>query len=291
MVVITPGFGGLRYKIVAPAPGTMAEATPVGDVSRTRLALLAVAGLVALAGCGAVLPGGDASPDPDPDLEPADPPYATSLEDSTLIADHLDALREAGSFTLERNTTIESDSGAGAGALMRVRVGLEHGVVAWTQRPDPVAQFYRFPNGTSYVSMVADGSRSYRRNPARDRDAVSWARTPVSDVLEAVAFEHAGAMTSRGERVHVYRATEPSAANASALVMATEPDDVVGLNATRHVRESGLVTRVDVRYVVEIGDLERAFSWRTRFSEFGATDTSPPAWVDDARRATRNESA
>lgn len=252
----------------------------------SRVSALSVAVLLVLAGCGAVGPGDSQTTT----LEPAEPPYEPPLEDSDLVADHVDALRDAGTFTFERNTTIEGDSDGDVGATRRVRVDLDDGAVAWTQRPSPVAQLYRFPNGTSYISLVTDDSRSYRRNPAQSRETVAWARDPVSDRVEEIGYEHAGATTRRGERVHVYRATDPSAANASALALTSEQSDVVSLNATLHVRESGLVTRLDVRYVVESGGVERWFSWRTRLSGFGDTDVSPPAWVDDAREATRNES-
>jgi len=273
----------------------MAEAAPDGDVPRTRLALLAAVGLVAVtAGCGAVLPGsgsgGSGPSGPNAGLEPAEPPYEPSLEDSSLVADHVDALRDAGTFTVERDTTIESDSGNGPDTTRRVRVGLDDGVVAWTQRPSPVVQLYRLPDGTSYLSTVADGSRSFRENSTRSRDPADWARHPVTEVVSGVAFEHAGVTERRGERVHVYRATDPAALNESAFRLASAAGDVVSLNATLHVRESGLVARLSGRYVVELAGSEQSYAWRTRFTGLGETDTSPPAWVDDARAATRNAS-
>ena len=268
----------------------MAAATPGADVSRSPLALLAVAGLVALAGCSAALPGGDASPSPDADLEPADPLYEVPLEDSSLLADHEAALEARGSFTVVQNATMNNMDGQRYQSRTRARVSPTDGTVYSTHRPEPVAQIYRYGNGTSYLQVVSADSRSYERNPPSNRSAAEWARQSISGVVSLVDFEHVGATTRRGERVHVYRATDPEDVNTSVLAPAAERVEVDLLNATLAVRESGLVTALGIQYTLALDSGQRSFDRTTRFSRFGTTDVSPPAWVDDARAATHNAS-
>jgi hypothetical protein len=255
-------------------------------VPRTRLALLAVAGFVALAGCGAVLPGGDAAPSgPSADLEPAEPPYSTPLEDSDLPADHEAALRDAGDVTVVRNTTV-SDSGSGGGfaSLATARVSLANGRVFLIERPAPIAQSYRYANGTVYRQVANEDSYSHSRveNDSDGRTATEWARAPLERLLPLASFTHRGVTERDGGRVHVYRATDVEDVNASRLTSASSMEsDLTAVNATVRVRESGVVERVTFAYTVEEGGETRRVSTAVTFSDVGETDVSTPVWVED----------
>jgi len=256
-------------------------------VSRTRLTLLAVAGMVALAGCGAVLPGGDAAPeDHDADLEPADPPYATPLENSSLLADHEAALRDAGNVTVVRNTTVNvSGSGGGFESLVTARVSLVDDRVYAISRPAPVAQSYRYANGTVYRRVANEDAYSHSRveNDSDGRAAAGWARAPLDRFLPLGSFTHRGVTERNGERVHVYRVTDPDAVDVSRLVSGSSMDlELVAVNATVRVRESGAVSFLQFAYAVEAENGEtRHVRTAVTFSDLGETDASVPVWVTD----------
>lgn len=264
-------------------------------MSRPRFALLAVAGLVALAGCGAVLPGGDAPQnDPDADLEPADPPYATPLEDSDLVADHEAELRDAETFTVVRNITA-GDSGPGGGfeSLTTARVNLADGRVYEIERPAPVVQRYRYANGTVLRRIATGDSYSYSRtwNASQGRTAVEWARAPLERFLPLATFTHRGVTERDGERVHVYRVTDPDAVNVSRLAAGSSMDvELTAVNATVHVRESGAVSYLQFAYTTEESGVTRDVRTTVRYADVGETDTSPPVWVDDLREQFGDES-
>lgn len=254
-------------------------------MSRTPTALLAVAALVALAGCGGVLPGGDAAPNPDADLEPADPLYDTPLEDSDLLADHEAALRDAETVTVVRNTTVTGTGpGAGFESLTTARVGLADGRVYLVERPAPVTQTYRYANGTVFSRSASGDSYSRVENDTDGRTAAEWTRAPLERFLPLASFTHRGVAERDGEGVHVYRATDPATVNVSP----TTPGDSTGVeltavNVTLRVRESGAVSHLQFAYTVEEGDQRREVATSVAFSDLGGTDVSPPVWVADVR--------
>ncbi|WP_143052206.1 DUF7537 family lipoprotein [Halobacterium jilantaiense] len=254
-------------------------------MSRTAPVLLAVAALVALAGCGGVLPGGDATPSRDADLEPAESPYDTPLEDSDLLADHEAALRDAETVTVVRNTTITGTGpGAGFESLATARVSLADGRVYLVERPAPVTQTYRYANDTVFSRSAGGTSYSRAENDTAGRTAVEWTRAPLERLLPLASFTHRGVTERDGERVHVYRATDPAAVNTSTVT----PGDLTGVeltdvNVTLRVRESGAVGRLRFAYTVEEGDQRREVATSVTFSDLGETDASPPAWVADLR--------
>ncbi|MDH5019695.1 DUF7537 family lipoprotein [Halobacterium rubrum] len=257
-------------------------------MSRTPFALLAVVGLVAVAGCGAVLPGGDLGPGGDEtDLEPADSPYTTPLENSDLLADHEAALRAAGTFTVVRNTTV-TDSGADGGfeSLTTARVSLADGRVYETQRPPPVAQYYRYGDGTTFTRYRTGDSYQYSRsaNDSDVRSAAEWGREPVAQFLPLASLEHRGATERADGLVHVYRTTDPADVDVDALTgEASAEATLSAVNVTIRVHESGAVTALRLSYTVENGDRERTVETSVTYTAVGETDGSPPAWVDEAR--------
>jgi len=255
-------------------------------VSRTPLALLAVAALVALAGCGAVLPGGDASPGgPDADLEPAEPPYATPLEDSDLLADHEAALCDAENVTVVRNVSVtEHDGSGGYESLSTARVSLAESRVYLVERPTPVTQSYRYANGTVLRRTATGDSYSYSRvdNDTDGRTVVQWARAPLERFLPLASLSHRGVTERGGERVHVYRATDPDAVDVSRLTSGSSDDvELTALNATVHVRETGAVSSLRFAYTVEEAGETRDLTATVTFADSGETDASPPLWVED----------
>jgi len=248
-------------------------------------ALLAVAALVALAGCGGALPGGDAAPNPDADLERADPLYDTPLEGSDLLAGHEAALRDAETVTVVRNTTITGTGpGAGFESMTTARVSLADGRVYVVERPAPVTQTYRYANDTAFSRSASGNSCSRVENDTEGRTAVEWTRAPLERFLPLASFTHRGVAERDGERVHVYRATDTAAVNVSTVT----PGDSTGVeltavNVTLRVRESGAVSHLQFAYTVEDGDKRREVTASVTFSDLGETNVSPPAWVADLR--------
>lgn len=256
-----------------------------------RRSALAVAALLVVAGCSGVspLPDGDSGPQTTT-LADADPPYATPLDDSDLLADHAAVLREAGTFTVDTNWTVSDSQRASYAYRNVVRARPSDGAVYTTQRPAPVVQVYQFGNGTSFLRLGGDDVQ-YERNPETTRAARDWTRQPVSQALTLFDFRHAGVDTRDGERVHVYRASGPGSLNATAAeFMFGEGATTYAANATLRVRESGLVTFVEFAYQVGTEDRKQTVRATKRFTELGTTDVSPPAWVSTARERTGNES-
>lgn len=256
-------------------------------MSRPRVAF-SLAALLVLAGCagGNPLAGGDASAG----LNDAPPVYEPPLEDSALLADHVAALRDAGTFTFDGNTTVADSHEASYQRQTLVRVRIADGAVYRTQRPAPVTQLYQFGNGTAYLRVRGEESVNYRRDPAIVRNASDWARRTVRFALLLFEFEHAGVTDRGGDRVHVYRATDASAVNETAVSNMYEAATVHAANATLHVRESGLVPRLAFEYTVGANDQRRTVTTTVAFTELGATDVSPPAWLSAAREQTGNAS-
>lgn len=253
-------------------------------MSRTPRALLAVAALVALAGCGAVLPAGDSPNGPDADLEPAEPRYATPLEHSDLLADHEAALRDAENFTVVRNTTSSGSAATGYEALSTARVSLDDGRVYLVERPSPVQQTYRYANGTAFRRTANENSWSRTANDTDGRTAGEWARAPLERFLPLATYTHRGVTERGGERVHVYRATDVEAVNATALTAGDSVDtEVSAVNGTVRVRESGAVSYLQFAYTLEEADGKRHVRTTVRFSDLGETDVSPPVWVESAQ--------
>ena len=256
-------------------------------MSRTSFALLAVAGLVALAGCGAVLPGGDASPSgPDADLEPAESPYSTPLEDSVLLDDHEAALRDAETFTVVRNTTVTESGPGGFESLTTARVSLAGGRVYLVERPAPVLQTYRYANGTVFQRVANEDAYSGSRteNESDGRTASEWARAPIERFLPLASFTHRGVTERGGERVHVYRATDVENVSVSRLTPGSSADvEVTAVNATVRVRESGVVSRLVFAYDTEAAGETRHLRTVVTVTDLGETDASAPVWVADRR--------
>lgn len=246
-----------------------------------------------LAGCAGVNPlaGGGTDGDAAPALEDAPPAYEPPLGDTALRSDHLAALREAGTFTLELNSTVSDSQEASYAYRSLVRARLGDGAVYTTRRPAPVTQIYQFGNGTSFVRINGDDNVQYDRDPGVTTNAAEWARRPAVYALRLFEYRHAGVTTRDGERVHVYRASGAESLNKSALRFAYgEQVTAYAGNATLHVRENGLVTFVDIAYQVGTEERKRTVTWTARVSELGATDVSPPAWLSAAREQTGNAS-
>jgi hypothetical protein len=252
---------------------------------RRRLAALAVVALVAVAGCAGGLPGSD-------DAQPSndgDPLYETPL-DATAVADaHLDAVADAGSYTIQSNSTQEIPE--------RNRTANSSSVVAGDLSSDAVytvtnarsrtVELYAFGNGTAYQRFVTGGEVQYRQAPGRVGNASQYARGTVARAVGLFEFSYAGTESADGETVHVYEAEGAGALNTSAPAFRQlNETNVDAVAATLRVREDGLVRSVAYDLTITVQGTTQRIETVQRFVDVGSTDTAPPAWIDEARANT-----
>jgi hypothetical protein len=250
----------------------------------------AVAALVVFAGCGALDAGSETGGDATTTTRPEPPPslYDPPLNDSRVVAAHLDALRGAGSYTLRANTTIRAGGRTDRGARTVVRGDLATGrVLVDVRAGDRIRHVYRFANGTTYERSVAGGASSYTRLGATARNASTWATSALARALTLFHFSYAGTTDAGDETRHVYRAAGTGALDRTGTAFdEAGSTTVTSVNATLYVRPDGAVTRVAYRYSTVTGGGTTTVAYTGRFGEFGDTDASPPVWVATARNRT-----
>lgn len=248
-----------------------------------------VAALVAAAGCNALAPT-ETTSEPTTTSPPAPPPslYDPPLNDTAVLAAHVDALRAAGSYTLTSNTTVVASGRVERTVRTVVRGDLATGRVLVDSRSgDRVRQLYRYGNGTTYERSVAGGSSSYGAAAQQARNASAWSTAQVARALALFHFEYAGTTDGESGTVHVYRASGSGALDRTETFFDESASaTVTGAQASLHVRPDGTVVRVSYRYSTVIAGGATTVSFSGAFAELGDTDASPPVWVDTARNRT-----
>lgn len=252
---------------------------------RRRLATLAVAALLVVAGCSA---GGDDTTTPEYDTD-AEPIYETPLDGETVATNHLDVLLERETFTVDRNLTWRDDGDTPRRQRVLVRVDLATGAVYEHRKlGNDTRQTYQFGNGTAYGHWVRDGEPSYSTVERGTTNATEYADGGLSAFVEQFDFDYAGTKTVDGERIYVYHASGPESVDASAFPFLEDSENAT-LNeaeATLHLREDG--TLAEAAYTLDFDTDERVqfVSTTWRIERIGDTDASPPLWIEAARNAT-----
>lgn len=242
---------------------------------------VAVVALLALAGCTSL--GGTPSSDPQ-----SDPVYETPLDANAVTDRHVDALRDAGTFTLDSNTSFGTADETRGHHTEVIRADLDSGRLFVVSRQTSGAfQVYRFGNGTAYERRVSGGESAYVNASGSVHEPSAWLGRGVTTAIRLYSFEYAGTDDVDDERVHVYEAEGPSSLDTPADLFGDATDPTVeSARATLLVRDDGLVTRVDYEYVVTAEEWTQVSSVTRTYDDVGSTDLSPPVWIPVARNAT-----
>lgn len=255
---------------------------------RQPVATLAVAALLVVAGCSA---GGDGtttehSGSTAPGVDSAgDPPYETPLNETAVLAGHLAALRDAGSYTVEMNTSLTDGRNPTYHNTAVVWTDLESGAMyAQATTLDSTTQVYTYGNSTGYVRRVSGDEIDYDTTSDSVRTPSAWANSSVEGAVALFEFAYAGVTSVDGERRHVYEATALDTTHSQFDIRSDMR--VEAANATMYVRSDGLVTNVSYDYTVESSTGFETGTYTATYSDLGDSDTSPPLWVSTARNAT-----
>lgn len=274
-------------------------------------AVLAVALLVALAGCNAA-PGGDGTTTAATTSEAtrdgtatgtgpgdADPPpgvSASGVTDPDELVDAHDGVLRNTSYTVESNVTVRGEgallartnatvrvAAGGHPAFQRYRVGGErpesvglygYDVETWH---DGNATWYATdgPNGTDYRRVPGERGRSLGAQTGRDH---------LHALFTGLNATVAGTETRDGATLHRLGATRPG--DAESLVGTLRGDEVANVSLTALVGEDGVVHRYRVGYDATVEDSTVRVERAVRFTALGETTVERPAWYDEAANAT-----
>jgi hypothetical protein len=255
-------------------------------MQRNALQLLAIAALVALAGCTGGLSGAGDPADGTPTLEEVSYPAGVSANGtnvSALAEAHAAAL-ENRSFTLSADTAVNT-SMMNQSARFDAAVGQHHDTVRvnGTVMGQRVSVYLTAEK--RYARYGTDGEVSYR---ATERTADVPRLVPSSSFTGAGYLDRFGGVANatptgvrerNGTTLIVLRADGSNAT-------ATAEANVTDYNATLLVDQRGVVHSLTVE-TTSVRDGQR---FRTAFSmelsNVGATTVPEPAWLDEARNRT-----
>jgi hypothetical protein len=245
---------------------------------RRQLAALLVVTLVAVAGCAG---GGGPAPDGSDGAQV----YETPLDADEVGDAHVDALREAGSYTIESDA---SQSGGASNQTVEtggvVRGDLESGAVfSRTEARQQTVELYADGEGTAYRQFVMGNQTQYQDLSGQAGNASQYARTTVTSFAGLFDFAYEGTETVDGESVHVYEAGGAGAMNTSSPAFAQlNESNVDEASATLHVRDDGVVTRAGYDVTVTFQGSTQTVETTQRFTALGETDVAEPDWLSEA---------
>jgi len=251
---------------------------------RRQLAALFVVALVAVAGCA-----GAGGPAADGDGTSGDPVYETPLDADAVADAHVDALAEAGSYTIESNATQES---AGQNQNIEtsgeVRGDLSSGTVfSRTETSQGTVELYADGDGTAYQRFVADDQTQYQEVSGQAGNASEYARTTVSSFVGLFEFTYAGTESVDGDTVHVYESEGAANVNTSSPAFRQlNESNVDEASATLHVREDGVVAMAGYDITVTVQDRTQFVNTTQRFTAVGETAVAEPDWLSEAESNT-----
>lgn len=249
---------------------------------RRQLAALLVVALVAVAGCaGGSGPGTDGA-DGDPIYEP--PLDAVAISDG-----HVDALTDAGSYTIESNATQESPARNQTTETSGVvRGDMASGAVfSKTETSQRTVELYASGDGTSYQRFAAGDQTQYRNASGQAGNATQYARNTVSSFVNLFDFTYAGTEDVDGVTVHVYEVEGAASVNTSSPAFAQlNQSNIDEASATMHVDEDGVVRLAGYEVTVTVQDRTQSIETTQRFTALGSTEVAEPDWLSDAQSST-----
>lgn len=249
---------------------------------RRQLAALLVVALVAVAGCA----GGGGPAAGGADGSSGDPIYETPLDAGTVADAHIDALRDAGSYTIEsdatqtivgQNQTVETSG--------EVQGDIASGAVfSRTETSQRTVELYAGPDGATYQRFAVGNQTQYQDVSGQAGNATSYARTTVSSFVGLFNFSYAGTEDVDGETVHVYEAEGADSLNTSSPAFGQLNESAIDeASATLHVRDDGVVTMAGYDITVTVQDRTQSVNTTQRFTAIGETDVTEPDWLSEAK--------
>lgn len=248
---------------------------------RRQLAALLVVALVAVAGCA-----GGGGPAADGDASSGDPIYETPLDADTVADAHVDALSDAGSYTIESDAT---QTMAGQNQTTEtsgeVRGDMASGAVfSRTESSQQTVELYADGEGTAYQRYAVGEQTQYQDVSGQAGNASEYARTTVSSFVGLFDFSYEGTEDVDGETVHVYESEGAESLNTSSPAFAQlNESNVDAASATLHVRDDGVVTTAGYDVTVTAQDRTQSVNTTQRFTAVGETDVAEPDWLSEAR--------
>jgi hypothetical protein len=248
---------------------------------RRQLAALLVVALVAIAGCaGASGPTADGS-----NGSSGDPIYETPLDAEAVADAHVDALSDAGSYTIESDATqtiasqnqtvdtsgvVRGDTASGA-------------VFSRTEGRQQTVELYTDGEGTAYQRFAVGNQTQYQDVSGQAGNATSYARTTVSSFVGLFDFSYEGTEDVDGETVHVYEAEGAGSLNTSSPAFGQlNESNIDEASATLHIRDDGVVTTAGYDVTVTVQDRTQSVNTTQRFTAIGETDVAEPDWLSEA---------
>ncbi|GAA0299676.1 DUF7537 family lipoprotein [Halarchaeum salinum] len=240
---------------------------------------LCLVALVALAGCSAI-----SGPQSGDDATTAQP-YQTPLNGSQVDQQHVETIRDAGSFTYRTETNASYASGQSASRLTTIRADLDTGAYSLRLLQGAQdSQVYEGPNGTAYTRITTGNRTAYAQGALRSVNASGYVSPGVASLTDRANFTYNGTTQFDGSTLHTYVAhpTTLPIANTSAFGNASEANVTVRLGIT----SDGLVKHQQFHVATDQATLD---STRT-YTEVGSTDPTP-AWLSQAEQRFANETS
>lgn len=220
-----------------------------------------------------------------------DPLYEVPLDASAVGDAHMEALQNAGTYTMYSNAT-QSSGGQNTtvDSSTIVRGDLSSGAAfTRSESRQQTVEGYAFGNGTAYRRFVMDDQVQYAQ-AGRMGNATQYARSSVETFVTLFDFTYAGTQSVDGSTVHVYEAAGADRLNTSAPAFRSLNESMVdSANATLHVREDGVVTQAGYDITVTARGQTQSIEATQSYASIGETDVSPPAWIGEARSNTTSQ--
>jgi hypothetical protein len=253
---------------------------------------VAVAALVATAGCSGL--GGSDNGDVGYGVSGGD------LDGGNLVSATDDAIGEAGSYTIEQQSTAtgtQQGTEFTANSTTTTRVDLSAGQgLRESQRSQTTGGVKQAVSSTVYT----DGETSYRQQEANGNvtyDTQTGSASgfggiqPVnvtafgqdySQIVDAIAWEQDGTESVDGTTGTVYAAT--GVANESAFG-ANEGATVENVDASLLVDSDGVIRELSIAYTIESDGASTTVDVTVAITEIGSTSVSEPGWLSQAQAA------
>jgi len=248
---------------------------------RRQLAALLVVALVAVAGCtgagGPTAGGSDASS--------GEPLHETPLDAESVGDGHVDALADAGTYTIESNATQESSVRNGTvetGGVVRGDVA-SGAVFSRTDTAQRTVELYAGSDGATYQRFTTGDRTQYRNVTGQAGNATQYARDTVTSFVDLFDFSYAGTEDVDGLTVHVYEADGAASVNTSSPAFAQlNESNVDEASATMHVDGDGVVRLAGYDITVTVQGATQSIETTQRFTDLGATEVAEPDWLSEA---------
>lgn len=255
---------------------------------RRQIAAVAVVALLLLAGCN----GGSAPSTPEDQMTTAPnetaqagPIHETPLDPTTVGDAHVEALADAGTFTVVSNAT-QSAANTTRETGSVVRGDLSTGAVSThSESGQQTVDRYAFANGTAYQRLAMGDRVQFQQADQQMGNATQYARSSVESFVTLFNFTYDGTQTVDGSTVHVYEAPDAGSLNTSAPAFSQINESMIdSANATLRVREDGVVTQATYEISVTARGQSQTLTATQEYRAIGETDVSPPAWIGDAQQ-------